>query len=190
MDIAEKKVAILVHDYFEEAEFTEPLKALKNAAVEVTVVSASQRDLHALKHVDHGGTYQADALLDEVEFDDYDALVLPGGAINADALRMDERAREWVQHCIDEQKPLAVICHAPWVLVSADVVDGRKLTSYYTIQDDIRNAGGEWEDSEVVVDEKLITSRNPDDLPAFNDALLSMLQDDHDKQLNEEVYNG
>ena len=189
MDIAEKKVAILVDDYFEEAEFAEPLKALKDAAVTVTVVGASGKSLHALQHVKPGGSYQADLLLDDVDFEDFDALVLPGGVVNADKLRMNDLARNWVRHCVEAGKPLAAICHAPWVLVSAGVIDGLRLTSYYTLQDDIRNAGGEWEDSQLVIDDRVITSRKPDDLPAFTAALLQMLQDDHDQQLNEEAYS-
>jgi protease I len=189
MDIAEKKVAILVDNYFEEAEFTEPLKALKNAAVEVAVIGVSSKSLQAMKHAELSGTYQADVLLKEAQAEDYDALVLPGGAMNADTLRMDQTAREWVKYFLAQGKPLAVICHAPWVLVSADCVNGRNVTSFWTIQDDIRNAGGKWQDSSVVIDETLITSRKPDDLPEFCEALLSMLQSQHNEQLNKEVYN-
>lgn len=108
--------------------------------------------------------------------EEYDALVLPGGAINADSLRMVEAAQLWVHDFLEEDKPVAVICHAPWVLVSADLVDGRRLTSFETIQDDILNAGGDWVDKPVVIDRSLISSRKPDDLPAFNEALIKMLQ--------------
>lgn len=188
-DIAEKKVALLVDDYFEQPEFTEPLQALKNAAVTVTVVGTKSKDLHGMQHAQPGDKFQADVTLDEVDAEDYDALVLPGGAINADHIRMNEEARNWVRDFLEAGKPVAAICHAPWLLVSADCVDGRKLTSYYTIQDDIRNAGGEWVDEEVVIDGTLITSRNPDDLPAFNKALIDMLQQQHDAQLNKEVYD-
>lgn len=188
-DIAEKKVAILVENHFEQSEFTEPLKALKNAAVEVTVIGATLKDLQAMEHAELGDLFQADITLDEADDSDYDALVLPGGAFNADKLRMNETARVWVRHFMDEGKPLAVICHAPWVLASADKVKGRRLTSYYTIQDDIRNAGGEWVDQEVVIDGSLITSRKPDDLPAFCEALIAMLQKQHEEQLTREVYN-
>lgn len=188
-DIAEKKVALLVDDYFEQLEFTEPLQALKNAAVTVTVVGTKSKDLHGMQHAQPGDRFQADVTLDEVDAEDYDALVLPGGAINADHIRMNEEARNWVRDFLEAGKPVAAICHAPWLLVSADCVDGRKLTSYYTIQDDIRNAGGEWVDEEVVIDGTLITSRNPNDLPAFNKALIDMLQQQHDAQLNKEVYD-
>lgn len=175
MAVADKKVAILVDDFFEEAEFEDPFKTLKDAGVAVTVVSAAGRELHSLNHEKKGKTFTADVLLDDARANDFDALVLPGGAMNADHLRMVQRARDWVQDFMEKGKPLAVICHAPWVLVSADAVNGRKLTSYYTIQDDIRNAGGEWVDASVVTDGSLITSRQPDDLPAFNKAILEML---------------
>lgn len=175
MNLAGKRIAILVHDYFEQSEFEEPLHALGDAGAEVTVVSANNMSLHGLHHATAGDEFSADVLLDKVNTDDFDALVLPGGALNADALRMVEKARQWAADFLEAGKPLAVICHAPWVLVSAELVDGKRLTSYPTIQDDIRNAGGEWVDETVVLDGNLITSRNPDDIPNFNEALMSML---------------
>jgi protease I len=176
MDITGKSVAILVHNYFEQAEFEEPLSALKNAGALVTVITASEdKKLQGLQHVKMGDTFTADLTLEDATPEDYDAVVLPGGAINADNLRMNETAQAWVRDFLDDERPVAAICHAPWVLVSADVLDGRRLTSFYTIQDDIRNAGGDWVDQKVVIDGSLITSRKPDDLPSFNDALISML---------------
>jgi protease I len=188
-DIAEKKVAILVDNYFEQAEFATPLRQLKNEAVEVTVIGTATKDLQAMEHADQADAFQADLVLDEADSNDYDALVLPGGVINADKLRMNETARLWVKKFLDEGKVVAVICHAPWLLVSADRVRDRRLTSYYTLQDDIRNAGGEWVDQEVVIDGTLITSRKPDDLPAFCSALIALLQKQHEEQLTKEVYN-
>ncbi len=176
MDVTGKKVAIVVHNYFEQAELDGPLKALHDAGAEVQVLSASgEHTLQGLHHVEPGDTFTADLLLDDAKPEDYDALVLPGGAINADALRMEDTAREWVRYFMDSGKPLAAICHAPWLLVSADVAKGKHLTSFYTIQDDLRNAGAEWSDDEVVVDGNLITSRQPDDVPAFNEALMKQL---------------
>lgn len=175
MDISGKHVAILVHDYFEQAEFEEPLSALKDAGAEVTVISAANRSLHGLNHAEPGDSFQADLLLSQASSGDYDALVLPGGAINADHLRVSEPAKQWVLDFLDSGRPLAVICHAPWVLVSADAVEGRRLTSYHTIRDDIVNAGGEWVNRPLVVDGNLITSRNPEDLPRFDDAIIRML---------------
>ena len=178
MDISNKKVAILVHDYFEQAEFEEPLAELKKAGAAVTVVSAAGRQLHGMRHAEMGGAFQADVLLKDANADDYDALLLPGGVINADALRMVEKARDWAVDFLDSGRPIAAICHAPWLLVSADAVETRRLTSYHTLQDDIRNAGGEWVDQIVVVDDNLITSRQPDDIPAFCEAFISMLAQD------------
>lgn len=177
MDVPDTKVAILVDNFFEQPEFEQPIKALKGAGAAVTVISSAGRELHALKHADMGDAFMADMLLDDADPEEYDALVLPGGAMNADKLRMVSTARTWVRHFLEADKPIAVICHAPWVLISAGEVNGRKLTSYYTIQDDIRNAGGEWVDEQVVIDGNLITSRNPGDLPAFNEALIKMLAD-------------
>lgn len=176
-DLSSKRVAILVDNYFEEAELTGPLEALRNTGAEVDIIAAEPegRKVQALKHVEKGNTYAIDKTLDEADISDYDALVLPGGAINADQLRMQRKAREWVNAIIDQGKPLAVICHAPWVLASAGLAKGRKLTSYFTIQDDLRDAGAQWVDEAVVIDGNLITSREPSDIPAFNEALVSML---------------
>jgi len=179
VELRGQRVAVLVHDYFEQAEFEVPIKALRDAGAVVTVISAGQRRLHGLHHVDKGDEFQADMLIREADPEDYRALVLPGGAINADALRVDRDAQAWVLAFLDSGRPLAVICHAPWLLVSADAVEGKRLTSYHTIRDDIVNAGGEWVDQPVVVDDNLITSRRPDDLPRFNKALIQALEQDH-----------
>jgi protease I len=176
MDITGKTVAMLVDNYFEQAELEEPMEALRDAGAEVVVIAVKDKKLQGLNHVDKGDYFDADLLLNEVSEEDYDGLVLPGGAINADSLRMVEAAQFWVRDFLEENKPVAAICHAPWVLVSADLLDGRRLTSYETIQDDIQNAGGDWVDEPVVIDGSLITSRKPDDLPAFNQALIEMLQ--------------
>ncbi len=175
-NVAGKKVAILLHNYFEQDEFEEPLMALKDAGVIVTVVTANDNlEIFGMRHADIGGKFQADTFLREANPDDYDGLVLPGGVINADALRTNDDAQDWAVDFLDSGKPIAVICHAPWLLVSADAVEGRRLTSYHTLQDDIRNAGGEWVDQEVVIDDNLVTSRKPDDLPAFCDAFIELL---------------
>jgi protease I len=175
MGVTGKKVAVLVDDYFEQAEFEEPIEALRDAGVDVEVIAVRHRKIHGLNHVAKGDVFTADLLLEEATPEDYDALVLPGGAINADSLRMVEAAQLWVRDFLEEDRPVAAICHAPWLLVSADLLDGRRLTSFETIQDDIQNAGGDWVDEAVVIDGSLITSRKPDDLPAFNAALIKML---------------
>lgn len=176
MDISGKRIAIIATDYFEEAELTNPLSELQNAGATVDVIAPHDGHIKGLNHVEPGEAVAVNKTLSEAHPEDYDALVIPGGAINADHLRMDEKARNFVKEMLATNKPVAVICHGPWLLVSSDALKGKKLTSYYTIQDDIRNAGGQWVDEEVVVDGNLITSRNPDDLPAFNDAILSALQ--------------
>jgi protease I len=171
-----KKVAVVATDYFEEAELTEPVKALHEAGAQVDIIAPKSGEIQGLRHVDKGQSVKVDKTLDEASADDYDALVLPGGAVNADNLRMEEKARDFAIRLMDElEKPTAVICHAPWVLVSAHLARGKRLTSFFTIQDDMRNAGADWVDEEVVVDGNLITSRSPDDLPAFNKALIDAL---------------
>lgn len=174
-DITSKHAAILVDNYFEEVEFTKPKEALETAGALTTVISTGEEALHGMNHAKLGNPFMPDLTIEDVSFEDYDMLVLPGGAINADALRMSDKAREWVHYCLDHQVPLAAICHAPWLLVSADVVDGMKLTSFWTIQDDIRNAGGDWVDKELVIDGNVITSRGPKDLPVFCDAIVDTL---------------
>lgn len=176
-DLSGKTVAILVDNYFEEDEFTGPLKALQAAGAKVEVIAAEPDNgkIQALRHVDKSDRYSFDKTLEEANIEDYDGLVLPGGAINADTLRMKDKARDWVRQTVEQGKPLAAICHAPWVLVSAGIAQGRRLTSFFTIQDDMRDAGADWLDEEVVIDGSIITSRTPDDVPAFNKALISML---------------
>lgn len=175
IDLTSKKVAIIATDYFEEVELTSPRDALQESGATVDIIAPHGGEIKSLNHIRPGNPVSVDKTLDEANPDDYDALVLPGGVVNADHLRMEEKARDFVLKIEAEGKPLAVICHGPWLLVSSRVVRGKKLTSYPTLQDDIRNAGGEWVDQEVVVDGSLITSRKPDDLPAFNKSLVEAL---------------
>lgn len=172
-----KKVAILVDDLFEQAEFVEPKKALEQAGYQVVVVSPAGNEVQGLNHIDKADTFKVDQSLDEANPDDFRALVLPGGALNADHLRMNETARQWVRKFFDSGKLVGVICHAPWLLASAGVIKDRQLTSYYTIQDDLRNAGATWVDQAVVIDDNLITSRQPDDMPAFGAAFVKALEE-------------
>lgn len=173
-----KSVAIVATDYFEESELTQPLAALQDTGAKVDVVSDHDGDIQGVRHIDPGQVIPVDKLLTEIDPDQYDAIVLPGGAINADHIRMNGKLRDIIRNFMDEGKLVAAICHAPWVLVSAGRADGMQLTSFPTLQDDIRNAGGEWVNEEVVVDQNLITSRKPDDLPAFNEAIIKTLADD------------
>jgi protease I len=163
-----KKVAILAADMFERVELEEPRKALEDAGAEVEVVSIHDGEIQGFDHFDPANKVKVDKTVEEVSVDDYDALLIPGGVGNPDQLRGDENAVNFVREFVESKKPLAVICHGPWILVEAGVVRGRKLTSWPTLQTDIRNAGGEWVDEEVVVDDGIVTSRKPDDIPAFN----------------------
>lgn len=175
MDISGKHIVFLLDNYFEQAELEEPLSALRDAGGEVSVISTTAGEVQGMNHAEMGDKFPVDMTINRASSDDYDCLVLPGGVINADKLRMNGSAQKWVADFINSPRPIAVICHAPWVLVSADCIEGRRLTSYYTIQDDIRNAGAEWVDAEVVIDANLITSRSPDDIPKFNEAIINML---------------
>lgn len=168
------RVAVLVTDGFEESELVEPVRALKEAGATVDVISDQSKQVQAFRHHDKSTTVSVDRALQEVQPDDYDAVMLPGGALNADALRVEPKVQSFLQQIQQSGKPIAAICHAPWALISADLVQGRTLTSFHTIQDDIRNAGGKWVDQEVVVDGNWVTSRKPDDLVAFNREMLEL----------------
>ncbi|XVX21379.1 type 1 glutamine amidotransferase domain-containing protein [Actinomycetota bacterium] len=156
----------------EQVELTEPWKAVEAAGGTPKLLSIEPGKVQAFNHLDKADTFDVDVTFTQSTVDDFDGLVLPGGVANPDALRADKDAVAFVKAFADSGKPIAAICHAPWTLVEADVVRGRRLTSYPSIQTDVRNAGGEWVDEEVVEDRGLITSRNPDDLPAFNAALV------------------
>lgn len=170
-----KCVAIIATDYFEESELTEPLAALQDAGAAVDVIAPHDGEIKGLNHTEPGQAVPVDKTLDEMDPNNYDAIVFPGGAINADNLRMNDKVRQIIRSFMDTGKTVAAICHAPWALISAGRTDGMQLTSFPTLQDDIRNAGGEWVNEEVVVDQNLITSRKPDDIPAFNHALIQKL---------------
>ena len=168
------RVAVIATDGFEESELTEPVKALKAEGAKVDVIAPKTGKIQGFRHHDKGLPIRIDKTLDEIVPDKYDAVMLPGGALNSDALRVHPRVREILTTFQQAGKPIAAICHAPWVLISAGLVRGRKLTSYHSIQDDIRNAGGDWVDAEVIVDGNLVTSRQPDDLPAFNREMIRL----------------
>lgn len=173
------RVAILATDGFEEVELTEPAKALGQASAKVDVISLKPGQIQAFKHLDKSITIPVDLTIDQANPNNYDALLLPGGALNADKMRAEPKVLEFIRAIANANKPMAVICHAPWELASAGVARGRTLTSYYTIQDDIRNAGGNWVDKEVVVDGNLVTSRQPGDLPAFNREMIKLFAARH-----------
>ena len=177
-NLKRKTVAILATNGFEESELREPKKALEEAGAEVHIVSLESGEIKSWNEGNWGKTYKVDKTLKEVSQENYNALMLPGGVINPDVLRNNADAVSFVKSFFEHHKPVGAICHGPWLLAEADVLKGRKITSYSSIKTDLINAGANWVDEEVVVDKGLVTSRNPDDLPAFNAKLV------------EEVYEG
>ena len=167
-----KRVAFLATDMVEQVELTEPWNAVKDEGATPELVSLEEGEIQGFNHYDKGDTFTVDKSVEEARADDYDALVLPGGVGSSDLMRGDEGMVEFTREFFAQGKPVAVICHGPWLLVETDVVRGRTVTSWPSLQTDIRNAGGEWVDEEVVVDNGLVTSRKPDDLPAFCDKLV------------------
>ncbi len=167
-----KKVAILVANGFEQVELTEPKKALEQAGATTHVVSPEEKKVKAWDQTDWGIEEDVDVTLSKANPDNYDALVLPGGQLNPDFLRVNEKAVDFVKAFANSGKPIAAICHGPWVLIEADLVKDRTMTSYNSIKTDMKNAGANWVDQEVVVDGKFITSRKPDDIPAFNEKII------------------
>ncbi|MBB3694333.1 type 1 glutamine amidotransferase domain-containing protein [Sphingomonas sp. BK580] len=178
-DLSQARVLMLAADGFETVELFEPRQALEAAGVTVTLASIKRDPIQGMKQdINQAETATPDLTLDEVEVDDYDALVLPGGVANPDKLRVEAKAVQIVQDFMDEDKIVAAICHAPWLLAEADVIDGRRLTGFESIRTDLENAGGEVVDEEVVIDDNLITSRKPDDIPAFNKAIIAALTEE------------
>ncbi len=174
-ELTGRRVAILVANGFEQVELLEPKRVLEQAGASVDVVSLKKEAVRGWNHKDWGEEIEVDEHITHADLRDYDALVLPGGVMNPDFLRMDERAVEFVRRFVLSGKPVAAICHGPWTLVEADVVHGRRMTSYPSLETDLRNAGALWVDEEVVVDGNLISSRRPDDLPAFCRALVDSI---------------
>lgn len=170
-------VAILVENLFEQVEMTEPRKALNQAGAQTTLISPQQGQVQAAIHDDKGDKFPVDMQLDKANADDFDALMLPGGVANPDRLRMNKRAMQFVKAFVDAGKPIAAICHGPWALVEVDAVRGRRATSWPSLQTDIRNAGGNWVDEPNVTDQNITTSRKPDDIPKFNDAMIHLFEE-------------
>jgi protease I len=166
-DLNGKRIAFLATDMVEQVELTEPWKAVEQAGGTPELVSLEEGEIQGFNHYDKADKFPVDRTVDEASSDDYDALVLPGGVGNPDTLRMHDDAVQFARAFMDAGKPVAVICHGPWTLVEADVVRGRTITSWPSVKTDIKNAGGDWVDQEVVVDDNLTSSRKPDDLPAF-----------------------
>jgi protease I len=178
-----KKVAILVADGFEQVEMTEPKKALEEAGAQTEIISPVKGEVQGWNHFDKADKFTVDVPLDSADAQNYDALLLPGGVANPDQLRMNPAAVYFVKQFFEAGKPVAAICHGPWTLIEADVVRGRTITSWPSLKTDLRNAGAQWVDQEVVTDGGLVTSRNPQDIPAFNRKMIEEFGEGrHDRQ--------
>jgi protease I len=182
-----KRVAILATDGFEQIELTSPREALERAGAKCVIVSPKDGEIQGFKHHDKSDKFKVDLPLSKVTPSDFDAVMLPGGVINGDALRIEKKAQQFVQEIDRAGKPVMVICHGGWILASAGLVKGRKMTSWPTLQDDLRNAGANWVDQEVVRDRNWVSSRKPDDLPAFNREITSALAEGRAGKANESV---
>jgi protease I len=172
-----KKIAILIANGFEQSEMTDPKKALETAGAKVEIVSPESGKVRGWKHSEWGDEFDVDRPLEKANVDEYDALLLPGGVMNPDKLRMLPPAVNFVKKFYVADKPIAAICHGPWILIDAGVIASRKLTSWSSIKLDLQNAGAEWVDSQVVRDGKLVTSRKPDDIPAFNKEIIALFSE-------------
>jgi protease I len=184
-NISGLRVAILATNGVEQPELVEPRKALDEAGAKTTLIAPKPGKIKAMKHDQPGDEFEVDIPLSEADPNDFDAVLLPGGALNADQLRVENEAQEFVRFMDDSGKPIAVICHAPWLLISADLVDGRILTSYHTIQDDLENAGAQWLDKEAVRDQNWVSSRQPSDIPIFNHEMINLFAEYRAKRSEE-----
>ncbi len=171
------RVAILATDLFEQSELLEPRKALDQAGAKTVVIAPKSGEIQGVQHDKKDQKVQVDMTLDKADANDFDAVLLPGGTMNADALRMEKKAQEFVRAIDQGGKPIAVICHGPWLLVSARLARGRHMTSYHTIQDDLKNAGAKWEDKECIRDRNWVSSRQPSDIPAFNREMIALFRE-------------
>ena len=179
------RVAILATNGVEQPELVEPRKALDEAGARTTLIAPKPGKIRAMKHDQPGDEFTVDMPLGDADPQDFDAVMLPGGALNADNLRVENAAQEFVRFMDDSGKPIAFICHAPWLLISADLVDGRILTSYHTIQDDLENAGAQWLDKELVRDQNWVSSRQPSDIPIFNHEMINLFAEHRAKHTEE-----
>jgi protease I len=175
------RVAILATNGVEQVELTGARKALDDAGARTTLLSTKPGKIRGMNHDQIADEFEVEMLLEDADPEEFDAVLLPGGALNADALRAENSAQEFVRYIDDSGKPIAVICHAPWLLISAGLVEGRTLTSYHTIEDDIRNAGGNWMDKEVISDQNWVSSRQPSDIPIFNREMINLFSQQRSK---------
>jgi len=188
-DLKGKRIAFLTaNEGVEQVELTQPLEAIKQAGAEVELLALEAGEIQAYNHLDKADTFHAEKAVSDADPSDYDGLVLPGGVANGDFLRMDKDAVKFVRRFVEADKPVGAICHGPWVLIEAGVAKGRTLTSFPSLQTDIRNAGGTWVDEEVHVDKGLVTSRKPDDIPAFNEKLIEeFAEGEHEQEVQAQV---
>lgn len=189
-NLSGKRVAILVADGFEQVEMTEPRRALDEAGAKTEIVSPAQGKAKGWQHTKWGDEFAVDVPLDSANPGNYDALLLPGGVMNPDKLRANPKAVQFVKHFRDAGKPIAAICHGPWTLIEAGIARGRRLTSYHSIKTDLINAGAQWMDEEVVTDNGLVTSRQPDDIPAFNRKMIEEFAEGHHGHNRGSVFAG
>jgi protease I len=185
-----KKIAFLFTDGVEQVELEKPAEAVRGEGGDVEYVSLETGEVQAFNHLDHGDRIKVEKAVSDADADDYDGLVLPGGVANPDFLRADEDAVNFVRSFVEQAKPIGVICHGPWTLVEADVLKGRTITSWPSLRTDIRNAGGNWVDEEVHVDEGLVSSRNPDDLPAFCEKIVEEFCEGQHEGMRESAGSG
>lgn len=176
-ELKDRRCAILATDGFEQVEMTSPREALENVGAQTAIISPASGEIQGMNHDERGDKFSVDVALDDADPNDYDALVLPGGVANPDSLRMNPKAVAFVRAFADAGKPIAAICHGPWTLIEAGVADGRRMTSWPSLETDLRNAGAEWVDEQVVVDRGVVTSRKPDDLEAFNRKMIEEFQE-------------
>lgn len=184
--LQDKTIAILVENGFEQVELTKPQHALEQAGAQTHIVSPQTKTVKGWNHTDWGDTFSVDIPLDQADPANYDALLLPGGVMNPDYLRINPQAQQFVRRFFETDKPVAAICHGPWTLINAGVIDKRTVTSYPSIRVDLINAGANWVDQEVVVDRGLVTSRNPDDIPAFNRTMIDLFAHSHQEQRSDD----
>jgi len=186
-----KRIAFLMaNEGVEQVEYLEPRKAVEEAGADVDVIATESGQVQGFEHLDKGETWEVDTTTSEAKASDYDGVVLPGGVANPDNLRMDKEAVRFLREFFAAGKPVGAICHAPWMLIEADVVDGREVTSFPSLQTDLRNAGGNWVDEEVVVDAGLVTSRKPDDIPAFNSKIVEEFAEGVHEEQREKAHAG
>jgi protease I len=178
-NLKDMKIAILVTDGFEQSEMTEPKKALEKSGAKPHIISPNPKTVKGWTHDAWGDEFTVDKQVDKADPSQYEALVLPGGVMNPDKLRISKNAITFIKHFVDQNKPIAAICHGPWTLINAHGVKGKTMTSWPSIKDDLQNAGAHWVDKEVVKDENLVTSRKPDDLPAFNEKMIELFASNH-----------